>query len=233
LKLWGHFMPPRDISSALCPRVSDAASVSFSLLSRLHLYSPPPSRWSRNAVRMFPSCRTTSSCPSRSESWTCTCAACPATRSRSWSSAGAPWRTGATPPAAGWSACPSARPWSCRRRSSRGRWSGSGRRTPAWGKSWRGWARAWPPSRGSPGAWRPAAATCSPRRRASTRRRSSPSWRVRRSRSHREIRSRPRRRCWTGWEEEEGGREDAQPAMQTHTHTHMPKNRKTIFVGKY
>lgn len=194
-------------------------------------------RSSRNVARTCPSCRTASSCPSQYESWTSTCAACPVRRSRSWSSAGAPWRTGATPLAAGSNGFPSAKPWNSRRWSSRGRWRGSGRRTPAWGKSWRGSARAWLRSRGSPGAWRPEGATCWLRPLASTPPQLSPSWRVHHSLSNRENTSRPRRSFWnqTG-----GGGGTHTLQCKTHTHTHTltihkcRENRKTtIIVGKY
>lgn len=59
---------------------------SFYVLPPFHFFF----RWSRNVARTCPSCPTASSCPSPCESWTSTCAACPARRSKSWSSAVAP-----------------------------------------------------------------------------------------------------------------------------------------------
>lgn len=108
----------------------------------------PLSRSSRNVVRTCLFCQTVSSCPCQYGSWTSSCVACLETKYRNWSSAGAHWRIGATPPVAVSNGCPSAKPWRSRKWSFRERWRGSGLRMLAWEKSWRASVHALLRSRG-------------------------------------------------------------------------------------
>ncbi len=149
-------------------------------------------RWRGNAGRTSQCWATVSSCHCRCASSTRTCAVCRAKKCRSWSRGDARWKTAATRRAAGWSACPSARPWSSRRRSCSGRWIGWAPRTQACGGSWKGWAPVSLPCSASPEVWNPEEAVCWPPHPVWTQPPSLPSWSHRSRGTSRESKEHPR-----------------------------------------